>query len=43
MRLPEFVGATRTTISSIKPIQRLLWLSVGLASEKIDKQLRVFA
>src|SRR5215472_6640363 len=27
MRLPEFVGATRTTISSVKPIQRLRWLA----------------
>jgi hypothetical protein len=27
MRLSKFVGATRTTISSVKPIQRLRWLA----------------
>ena len=27
MRVPEFAGATRTTISSVKPIQRVLWLA----------------
>jgi len=27
MRLPEFAGATGTTISSVKLVQRLLWLA----------------
>jgi hypothetical protein len=32
MRLPEFAGTMRTTISSVKPIQRLRWLaSIRLA------------
>ena len=27
MRVPEFVGASRTTMSLVKPIQRLRWLA----------------
>ena len=44
MRLPELAGVTRTIISSVKPIQRLLWLAsirpAGLSDATIVQPIR---
>ena len=44
MRLPELAGVTRTIISSVKPIQRLLWLAsirpAGLSDARIVQPIR---